>query len=116
MWYDAETGQDPASFRVLAQTLTRRRHMPRTFFRSTHGLQNPPAEIFYAPGVAGKTGPFYVEKRGILAAFRTSAWAHYLKWGSEQQVTERRRVWHGTVTWTEITDEIAPSVEELMTP
>lgn len=75
--------------------------------------QIPPPEIYYFLG-GGKTGPFYVAVKGIRSAFRTSGWARSFKWMNREQVEEKRRVWKGVVLWIEVTDEVAPTVEELM--
>lgn len=78
-------------------------------------LDHPPAQLFYAPGIAGKTGPFYMALRGVRSAFKTSTWRWHLKYSSQEQVQVRRRVWVArNITWEEITDQVAPSVEELM--
>ena len=61
--------------------------------------QAPPDTLFYAPGVAGKKGPFYMALRGIRSARRTSASMRNL---TPEQRNDRIQVWQGTVTWTKI--------------
>jgi hypothetical protein len=75
--------------------------------------QIPPPEIYYFEG-GGKTGPFYVAVKGIRSAFKTSCWSRSFKYMNKDQVQEKRRVWKGTVIWIEVTEEVAPTVEELM--
>lgn len=61
----------------------------------------PPTTIYYAPGVAGKTGPFYVALRGIRSAMKTStAVRNDQRWQEQGHGPgPDLRVWKGMVVW-----------------
>lgn len=59
----------------------------------------PPDKVFFAPGVGRRR--FYENLSGVRSAAKTSFQARCAKYNPETYAIDKR-VWVGTVTWTEI--------------